>query len=156
MWSLGGLIMTKTALKTVEIFTDGACSGNPGKGGWAAVLRWQGHEKEISGAEENTTNNKMELIAVIEALKSLKSPCHVVLVTDSQYVMKGYTEWLPGWMAKGWKTANKKPVANQDLWQILTEQSKRHQIEWKWIKGHNGHTENERCDALARQAIGQL
>ena len=156
MWGLGGLIMTKIALKTVEIFTDGACSGNPGKGGWAAVLRWQGHEKEISGAEENTTNNKMELTAVIEALKSLKSPCHVVLVTDSQYVMKGYTEWLPGWLAKGWKTANKKPVANQDLWQMLTEQSKRHQIEWKWIKGHNGHTENERCDALARQAIGQL
>lgn len=144
------------SLTDVEIFTDGACSGNPGVGGWAAILRYQNKEKEIYGAEPNTTNNQMELRAIIEALKSLKRPCHILLATDSQYVMKGYTEWLPGWIARNWKTADKKPVANQQMWQELLDLSSRHQIEWKWIKGHNGHKENERCDELARTAIKAL
>ena len=150
------LFKENSPLKSVEIFTDGACSGNPGPGGWAAILRYQNKQKEIFGAEKNTTNNRMELRAVIEALKSLKSPCHVLLSTDSQYVMKGFTEWLPGWIARNWKSSDKKPIANQQLWQELLDLSVRHQIEWKWIKGHNGHPENERCDALARAAINDL
>ena len=143
-------------MKKIEIFTDGACSGNPGPGGWGAILRYQKVEKELSGAEPNTTNNKMELTAVIEALKALKEPCNVTLSTDSQYVMKGFTEWLPGWIENNWKSSSKKPVANQELWQELKEQTSRHHIKWIWIKGHNGHPENERCDALARAAIESI
>ena len=143
-------------MKEIEIFTDGACKGNPGRGGWAAILRYNGVEKEIFGAKSMTTNNQMELTAVIEALRKLKEPCKVVLSTDSQYVMKGFTEWLPGWVGNGWKNAAKKPVANQELWQELQKLSEKHSIRWIWIKGHNGHPENERCDALACQAAENL
>lgn len=143
-------------MKKIEIFTDGACSGNPGNGGWGVVLRFNGIEKELSGYEVNTTNNKMELTAVIEALKALKEPCEVVLTTDSQYVMKGFTEWLPNWLVNNWKNASKKPVANQELWQELKKQSERHKINWIWVKGHNGHPENEKCDELARKAIESI
>lgn len=135
----------------VEIFTDGACSGNPGAGGWGAVLRYNGVEKELSGGASETTNNRMELTAVIEALRALKKPCSVVLCTDSRYVMDGVTQWLPNWQRNGWRTANKKtPVKNVDLWQQLETELKRHAIKWVWVKGHNGHPENERCDRLAR------
>ncbi len=143
-------------MKEIEIFTDGACSGNPGVGGWGVILRYGKAEKELSGGAMQTTNNQMEMTAVLEALKSLKEPCRVTLCTDSQYVMKGFTEWLPAWQAKGWKTANKKPVANKELWQELLAQSARHKIKWVWVKGHNGHAENERCDELARGAIERL
>lgn len=138
-------------MKKVEIFTDGACSGNPGIGGWGVLLRFGKHEKELSGGETNTTNNKMEMTAVIEGLSQLKEPCDVTIYTDSQYVLKGYTQWLPSWIAKGWKTAAKKPVANVELWQKIVELSKKHHITWVWVKGHAGHQENERVDALARQ-----
>ncbi len=137
----------------VEIFCDGACSGKPGVGGWGAVLRYGEKEKELSGAEGATTNNRMELTAAIEALSSLKRPCQVVLTTDSQYVMKGMTEWIAGWVRKGWVNSKKEPVLNRDLWERLLELSKTHRIEWQWVRGHNGHPENERCDELARRAI---
>ncbi len=140
-------------MKEIEIYTDGACSGNPGPGGWGVLLRYKGQEKEMSGGEIQTTNNRMELTAVIEALNSLKHPCRIHLYTDSQYVMKGFNEWIPGWIARGWKNASKKPVLNVDLWQSLLDAAKPHQIEWHWVKGHAGHTENERVDALARQFI---
>lgn len=138
-------------MKKVEIFTDGACSGNPGIGGWGVLLRFGKYEKELSGGEVDTTNNKMEMTAVIEGLSQLKEPCDVTIYTDSQYVLKGYTQWLPSWIAKGWKTATKKPVANVELWQKIVELSKKHHITWVWVKGHAGHQENERVDALARQ-----
>ena len=138
-------------MKKVEIFTDGACSGNPGIGGWGVLLRFGKYEKELSGGEVDTTNNKMEMTAVIEGLSQLKEPCDVTIYTDSQYVLKGYTQWLPSWIAKGWKTAAKKPVANVELWQKIVELSKKHHITWVWVKGHAGHQENERVDALARQ-----
>lgn len=138
---------------TVELFTDGACSGNPGPGGWGALLRYKGSEKELSGAEADTTNNRMELTAAIEGLKAIKRSCHVTLYTDSKYVMDGMMEWLPGWKARGWKTADKKPVKNQDLWMQLDEQVARHHVKFVWVKGHNGHIENERVDELARMAI---
>ncbi len=135
----------------VEIFTDGACSGNPGAGGWGAILRYGEVEKELSGGETTTTNNRMELTAVIEALKALKKPCQITLYTDSRYVMDGVTQWLPNWLQNGWRTANKKtPVKNIDLWQELEKLLSLHQIKWVWVKGHNGHPENERCDRLAR------
>jgi len=137
----------------VEIHTDGGCSGNPGPGGWAAVLRWRGHEKELSGFEPATTNNRMELMAAIAALESLKRPMRVRLVTDSSYLRKGITEWLQAWQARGWKTADKKPVKNVDLWQRLEAAAGRHSIEWAWTKGHAGDPLNERADALATQAI---
>jgi ribonuclease HI len=138
----------------VEIFTDGACSGNPGVGGWGAILRYKDIEKELSGGEENTTNNRMELMAVIEALQALKTPCNISLYTDSKYVMSGITEWLENWKRNGWKTANKKQeVKNIDLWQRLDELTHKHEIRWIWVKGHNGHPENERCDALARHEV---
>ena len=138
-------------MQQVEIYTDGACSGNPGAGGWGAILRCQGVEKELSGGEANTTNNRMELTAVIEALKALKKPCKVILYTDSRYVMDGVTKWLPNWQINGWRTANKKTaVKNIDLWQTLESLLKNHQIKWVWVKGHNGHLENERVDELAR------
>ncbi len=135
----------------IEIFTDGACSGNPGPGGWGAILRWKDTEKELSGGAVETTNNRMELTAVIEALKALKVRCVVSLYTDSKYVMEGVTKWLPNWKANHWKTANKKsPVKNIDLWQALDELLPQHEILWNWVKGHNGHPENERVDKLAR------
>lgn len=140
----------------IDIFTDGACRGNPGPGGWGAILRSAGTEKLLSGAEPDTTNNRMELTAAIEALKALKRPCTVNLTTDSQYVRKGITEWLPGWMARGWKTAAKEPVKNVDLWQALYAEAQKHTIAWHWVKGHSGHVENEQADALANQAIDEM
>lgn len=139
--------------KHVTIYTDGACSGNPGPGGWGAVLSYGDKEKEISGHEEHTTNNRMELLAAIRALESLKEPCRVDLYTDSNYVKQGITEWLEGWKAKGWKTADKKPVKNVDLWQELETAAARHDVKWHWVRGHDGHPENERADALAVAAI---
>jgi ribonuclease HI len=140
----------------VEIYTDGACRGNPGPGGWAAVLSADGHEKQISGAALQTTNNRMELQAVIEALQALKRPLAVRLYTDSQYVRRGILEWLPQWKARGWKTADRKPVKNQDLWQQLETAAARHRIEWHWVPGHAGIPGNERCDVLANAAIDGL
>jgi len=145
--------MNKPSGKTVEIYTDGACSGNPGPGGWGAILRYNGVEKELSGAEDHTTNNRMELMAAIVALETLKRPCNVVLHTDSKYVMHGITEWMHNWKKNGWKTAAKKPVKNAELWQRLDEATHRHDIRWAWVKGHAGHPENERADELARTAI---
>nr|WP_205407731.1 ribonuclease HI [Thiohalospira halophila] len=141
---------------TVEIFTDGACRGNPGPGGWGALLRKGEHERELSGSEKGTTNNRMELLAVIRALEALDRPCQVTVVTDSQYVQKGISEWLPGWKRRGWKTAAGKPVKNQDLWQALDAAAGRHTVKWEWVRGHNGHAENERADALANQAIDAM
>jgi ribonuclease HI len=143
-------------VKTVEAFTDGACSGNPGPGGWGALLRYNGNERELCGGEEETTNNRMELLAAIEALSALKQPCHVRLTTDSTYVKDGITKWLENWKRNGWKTAAKKPVKNQDLWIRLDEQSSRHRIEWCWVKGHSGHPENERADTLANRGLDRL
>lgn len=137
----------------VEIFCDGACSGNPGPGGFGCILRSGGREKELSGAEPHTTNNRMELTAAITALETLKRPCDVVLTTDSQYLVKGMTEWIPGWIRRGWKNSKKEDVLNRDLWERLLEFTRIHRVEWAWIRGHNGHQENERCDALARAAI---
>lgn len=140
----------------VEIFTDGACSGNPGPGGWGVLLRYGAHEKELSGFVPETTNNRMEMTAVIEALRALKKGCEIDLYTDSNYVKDGVTRWLPGWKAKGWKTAGKKPVKNQDLWEIIDSEIQRHNITWHWVRGHDGHIENERVDLLARQAIPKV
>ncbi|HEY1797662.1 MAG TPA: ribonuclease HI [Stellaceae bacterium] len=139
----------------VEIFTDGACSGNPGPGGWGAILRYHGVERELSGGDPATTNNRMELMAAIVALETLKRPCPVELFTDSRYVLEGATKWLPGWKARGWKTADKKPVKNVDLWQRLEQAIAPHRIDWHWVKGHAGHAENERADALARGQIAR-
>lgn len=140
----------------VEIHTDGACSGNPGPGGWGAVLNWRGKERELSGGERLTTNNRMELLAAIEALETLRRPMQVRLWTDSQYLRQGITTWLDGWRARGWRTAGKQPVKNQDLWERLDAAQARHQVEWRWLKGHAGHAENERADKLARAAIKAL
>lgn len=140
----------------VEIYTDGACRGNPGPGGWAAVLAAGGREKEISGAQSQTTNNRMELQAVIAALQALKRPVDVRLYTDSQYVRRGIMEWVPQWKTRGWKTADKKPVKNQDLWQALDTEAAKHRIEWHWVPGHAGVAGNERCDALANEAIDAM
>jgi ribonuclease HI len=137
----------------VEIFCDGACSGNPGPGGWGSILRWEGYEKELSGSESETTNNRMELTAAISALSALKRPCKVVLITDSQYLVKGMTQWLQGWIRKGWVNSKKEEVANRTLWENLAELIKIHKVEWQWVRGHDGHVENERCDALARKAL---
>lgn len=139
--------------EVVEIFVDGACSGNPGPGGWGAILRYQGQEKSISGAEAQTTNNRMELTAAIQALSALKKPCQIIITTDSEYVRKGITEWLPKWKKNLWKKADKTPVLNVDLWQRLDELALQHQIQWCWVRGHSGHPENEQADYLARQAI---
>jgi len=139
--------------KTVFIYTDGACSGNPGPGGWGAVIRWNGHEKELSGGAADTTNNRMELMAVIKGLEALKKTSRVEVYTDSKYVQQGITQWLKGWKAKGWKTAAKQPVKNQDLWQELDEMQAKHTVTLHWVKGHAGHPENERADALATGAI---
>ena len=140
----------------VEIFTDGACSGNPGPGGWGAVLRYGAVEKELSGGEAATTNNRMELMAAIAALEALKRPCRVQLYTDSIYLRDGITRWLPAWKARDWRTADKKPVKNVDLWQRLEAAAAPHEIDWQWVRGHAGHPENERADALARAAIVAL
>lgn len=140
-------------MEKVEIFTDGACKGNPGPGGWGAWLIAGAHEKELFGGEPNTTNNRMELRAVIEALSILKRPCAIVLHTDSQYVQKGISEWIHGWKQRGWKTAAKAPVKNADLWQELDAAQAKHKIEWRWIKGHAGHEGNERADALANRGV---
>ncbi len=140
----------------VEIFTDGACSGNPGPGGWGAVLRYKGVEKELSGGDPQTTNNRMELMAAIAALEALTKPSTVELTTDSTYLRDGITRWIHDWKARGWKTAAKKPVKNQDLWQRLEASLTHHQVTWHWVRGHTGHAENERADRLARQAVAEL
>ncbi len=140
----------------VEIFTDGACRGNPGPGGWGAILKYNGHEKEIFGGENHTTNNRMELMAAIMSLESLKKPCRVQLTTDSKYVKDGISQWIVNWKKRGWKTANKKPVKNDDLWRRLDAATSIHEIEWLWVKGHSGHPENEKADELANKGIDQL
>jgi ribonuclease HI len=140
----------------VEIFTDGACSGNPGPGGWGAVLRFRGKERELFGGESETTNNRMELMAAIRALEALKRPVTARLYTDSKYLRDGVTEWLPRWKERGWKTADKKPVKNVDLWQRLEKALARHTIDWHWVKGHAGHPENERADELARRGVSRV
>lgn len=145
--------MNDAKKNVVEIFTDGACSGNPGPGGWGAVLRYNGREKELSGFTEKTTNNRMELLAAICAIEALKRPSRVELTTDSSYVKEGITKWIHNWKKRGWKKADKKPVENRDLWERLDSASSRHEIIWHWIRGHNGHPENERADALATGAI---
>ena len=140
----------------IEIFTDGACRGNPGPGGWGVLLRYQGKERTLHGGEVETTNNRMELMAAIVGLESLKEPFSVTLTTDSKYVMNGITDWIENWKKKAWKTAAKKPVKNEDLWRRLDEVSQQHEINWQWVKGHSGHRENELVDALANQGIDEL
>ena len=144
---------SEAAAAAVEIYTDGACKGNPGPGGWGALLTFDGKERELFGGEDATTNNRMELTAVIEALSALTRGSRVVIHTDSQYVQKGITEWIRGWKAKGWRTAAKTPVKNVDLWKRLDELASRHEIDWKWVKGHAGHDGNERADALANRGV---
>lgn len=139
--------------ETVDIYTDGACSGNPGPGGWGVLLRMGGHEKELFGGEADTTNNRMELTAVIRALEALKRPVHARVHTDSQYVQKGISEWIHGWKRRGWRTADRQPVKNAELWRELDALAARHRIEWHWVKGHAGHADNERADALARRGM---
>jgi ribonuclease HI len=143
-------------LPEVEIATDGACKGNPGPGGWGAVLRFKGRQRELMGAEPMTTNNRMELTAAIEALNALKRPCRVTLSTDSAYLKDGITRWIQGWQRSGWKTADRKPVKNADLWQALLAATERHRIDWRWVKAHNGHADNERADALANVAVERM
>ena len=147
--------MTKNS-NLVQIFTDGACKGNPGPGGWGAIMKYGDHVKELNGYSAETTNNIMEMTAVIVALKQLNVPCEIRLTTDSQYVVKGMTEWMKGWIRNGWKTASRQPVKNKELWRELDELSKPHTIKWIWVKGHSGHPENERCDQLANEAIAEL
>ena len=142
--------------KTVSLYTDGACKGNPGKGGWGVLMRYGSHEKELFGGEAHTTNNRMELTAIIQGLAALKRPCAVVIYTDSQYVKNGMEQWIHGWKKNGWKTAAKQPVKNEDLWQQLDQLAAQHQIQWQWVRGHAGHTENERADALANQGVASV
>ena len=144
--------MSATARKQVEVHTDGACLGNPGPGGWAALLRWGKIERELSGGEPDTTNNRMELMAAIAALEALREPCDVILTTDSQYVRQGIMDWLANWIRRGWKTAGGDPVKNRDLWERLQAAAAPHAVDWRWVKGHSGHPENERVDQLARIA----
>ncbi|AVY94458.1 ribonuclease HI [Microvirgula aerodenitrificans] len=145
----------QTEPEHIDIYTDGACKGNPGPGGWGALLIYRGQEKELFGGEPMTTNNRMEMTAVIEALKCLKRPCRIVLYTDSQYVQKGISEWIKGWKARGWKTASKEPVKNADLWQQLDAARQPHDIDWRWVKGHAGHEFNERADQLANRGVSE-
>lgn len=147
------LIVAENDDSIVEVFCDGACSGNPGPGGYGAILRYGGHKKELSGGAKDTTNNRMEMTAAIEALRLLKRPCRVLITTDSQYLVKGMTEWIAGWQRKGWLNSKKEPVVNKDLWELLLALTSPHSVQWKWVKGHAGHTENERCDQLAREGI---
>ncbi|MGA8146552.1 MAG: ribonuclease HI [Gallionellaceae bacterium] len=142
--------------EVVHIFTDGACKGNPGVGGWGALLKFNGKERELCGGEEHTTNNRMELLGAIRALEALKRPCRVILHTDSKYVQQGISEWVHSWKLRGWKTADRKPVKNEDLWRRLDELAAKHHVQWKWVKGHAGHHENERADALANRGIEEL
>ena len=144
-----------TDKKTVELFTDGGCRGNPGIGGWGALLRYNKHEKELYGYEAQTTNNRMELMAAIKGLETLTEPCNVILTTDSQYVRQGITLWMTNWKKRDWKTASKQPVKNKDLWQRLDKIAQKHHIDWKWVKGHSGHIENDRVDALANRAMDE-
>lgn len=148
--------MTHPTPKTIHIYADGACKGNPGPGGWGALLRYNEHEKTLKGAEPHTTNNRMELMAVIQALNALKGSCHVEITTDSQYVQKGITEWIKQWKRSGWKNSKKEPVKNKDLWQLLDEKVQQHHVRWHWVKGHSGHPENELADQLANEAIEEL
>lgn len=148
--------MSNSSTNSVEIFTDGACKGNPGPGGWGALLRYKGKEKTLFGGELDTTNNRMEMMAVIEALRSLKRPCDVILTTDSVYVKNGITSWINGWKQKNWKTSAKKLVKNVDLWKQLDEEVAKHDVEWHWVKGHSGHRENEIADQLANQGVEQI
>ncbi len=145
--------MAESDLQIVEIFCDGACSGNPGPGGYGAILRYGESLKELSGGAKETTNNRMEMTAAIEALRQLKRPCQVSITTDSQYLVKGMTEWIAGWQRKGWLNSKKEPVLNKDLWELLLDLTKSHSVQWKWVRGHAGHVENERCDQLAREGI---
>ena len=140
----------------IEIFTDGACKGNPGPGGWGVLLRFNGVEKSLHGGEKNTTNNRMELTAAIEGLRALKRPCSVVLTTDSNYVRNGIEKWIAGWKKKNWRTASKQPVKNQDLWQTLDQLTAQHDVQWRWVKGHSGHRENEIADELANLGVSEL
>ncbi len=142
--------------KTVSLYTDGACKGNPGKGGWGVLMRYGSHKKELFGGEAHTTNNRMELTAIIQGLAALKRPCAVVIYTDSQYVKNGMEKWIHGWKKNGWKTASKQPVKNEDLWQQLDRLAAQHQIQWQWVRGHAGHAENERADALANQGVASV
>ena len=145
--------MAKPDEQTVEIFCDGACSGNPGPGGYGAILRYGGRVKELNGGSRDTTNNRMEMTAAIEALRQLTRPCRVIITTDSQYLVKGMTEWITGWQKKGWRNSKKEPVVNKDLWELLLDLTQSHSVQWKWVRGHDGHAENERCDQLAREGI---
>jgi len=145
--------LTETDKSIVEILYDGAGSGNPGPGGYGAILRCSGQVKEVNGGARDTTNNRMEMTAAIEALRQLTRPCRVIITTDSQYLVKGMTEWIAGWQKKGWRNSKKEPVVNKDLWEILLALTKTHSVQWKWVKGHAGHAENERCDQLAREGI---
>ncbi len=149
-------VAARGVMDKVVIFTDGACRGNPGNGGWGAILRYGDHERELYGAEHDTTNNRMELMAAIQALEALKRPCDVVLSTDSEYLRRGITEWLPQWKRRGWKTADKKPVKNQDLWERLERAAQPHRVQWEWVRGHSGHPENERADRLANRGIDEM
>lgn len=148
--------MTSNNHSVVEMFTDGACRGNPGPGGWGVLMRFKDNEKELHGGEKDTTNNRMELMAAIMGLESLSRDCQVELYTDSKYVMQGITEWIHNWKTRGWKTANKKPVKNADLWQRLDRAREQHQVQWHWVKGHSGHAENERADELANKGVDEL
>lgn len=145
----------KTEQKQIEIFTDGACRGNPGQGGWGTLLRYGTHERELYGYQAETTNNQMEMMAVIQGLESLSQPCQIILTTDSKYVMQGITEWIHGWKRKHWKNAAGKPVKNKELWVRLDKATQTHTIDWRWVKGHSGHVENERVDALANKGIDE-
>jgi len=148
--------MIRADSKIVEIYTDGACKGNPGVGGWGALLRYAGHEREIFGGEKLTTNNRMELLAAIRALESLKHPCKVHLHTDSQYVQKGISQWLDSWKMRNWRTSNRKPVKNEDLWRLLDSLAQQHEIEWCWVRGHSGHVDNDRADQLANRGVEMI
>ena len=143
-------------MKQVTIYTDGACRGNPGPGGWGAVLQYGEHQRELYGGEPDTTNNRMELTAALQALEALREPCEIDLTTDSEYVRKGITEWLPAWKRRNWKTADRKPVKNADLWQALEQAAARHRVRWHWVKGHSGHNGNEQADMLANRGIDEL